>query len=71
MSTDAFAHTAPVWIGRVGSTEDAARRAAAEDLLRGLAGARQRLEAGYAGTEIPLIRAHFDGARSVLEEWAR
>jgi TolB protein len=71
MSTDAFAHTAPVWIGSVGSTEDGARRAAAQDLLRGLVGARQRLEDGYAGIEIPVLQRHFDRARSVLEEWAR
>jgi TolB protein len=71
MSTDAFAHTAPVWIGSVGSTEDVARRTAAEDLLRGLAGARRRLEAAYAGAEIPVLEGHFDRARSVLEELAR
>jgi TolB protein len=36
MSYAHFAHTQPVWIGRIGSTEPAAARAAAKDLLKAL-----------------------------------
>jgi TolB protein len=71
MGTHAFAHTAPVWIEEVGSTEDGARIAAAEDLLRALEAARLRLEAGYGDAEIPQLEAHFDRARAVLEGWSR
>ena len=66
MDSYAFAHTAPVWLGRVGSTDPAAERAAAADLLRALAVAERRLEAAYAGSEIPRLRAHFAAARDTL-----
>ena len=71
MDSYAFAHTAPVWLGRVGSTDPGAERAAAEDLLRALAVAELRLEAGYAGSEIPRLRAHFAAARDTLTARAR
>jgi TolB protein len=66
MDSYAFAHTAPVWLGRVGSTDPDAARTAAADLLRALAVAERRLEAGYAGSEIPRLRAHFAAARDTL-----
>jgi TolB protein len=71
MADQVFAHTAPVWVGQRASTEPAARRAAAADLLRLLANAQQRLEAGYAGTSIPRLTADFASARQRLEELAR
>jgi TolB protein len=67
MSTYPFAHTAATWLGRVGSTEPAAEREAARDLLRALDVAEARLEAGYEGTEIPLLRERFRQARAELE----
>jgi TolB protein len=71
MDSYAFAHTAPVWLGRVGSTDREARRAAVADLLRALTVAERRLEAGYAGSEIPRLRAHFAAARDTLMAQAR
>jgi len=71
MAEYAFAHTAPIWIGSRGSTDLAARRAAAADLLRALGVAERRLEAGYAGTEIPRLRAYFREARATLEALTR
>jgi hypothetical protein len=71
MAYTTFAHTAPIWLGSHGSVDVGARRAAAHELLAALANARQRLEAGYEGTEIPRLRAHFDAARSRLEALAR
>jgi TolB protein len=71
MGEMAFAHTAPVWIGARGSTEPVARRAAAEVLRRLLASNVERVEVGYAGTEIPRLRAHFAAARVVLDSLAR
>jgi TolB protein len=71
MNTTAFAHTSPVWIGSVGSTDPAARRAAAADLLRALANARQRVEAGYPAEAVPSLRERFERARLELERMAR
>ena len=67
MAEYSFAHTAPVWIGNRGSTEPAAQRAAAADLLRALDNAEKRLVAGYGDAPIPKLRAHFAGARTILQ----
>ncbi|MEO7964988.1 MAG: CehA/McbA family metallohydrolase [Gemmatimonadaceae bacterium] len=67
MADMAFAHTAPIWIGSKASTEPIARRAAATDLLRALDVAEQRLMTGYAGAEIPKLKAHFAEARVTLQ----
>ena len=67
MANMTFAHTAPIWIGTRLSTDPELRRAAAGDLLRALANAETRLDAGYAGTPIPNLKAQFAAARSRLE----
>ncbi len=67
MDSYAFAHTAPVWIARVGSTEPGARMTAARDLLRALDVADQALEIGYANADHPRLLAHFAAARRRLE----
>lgn len=71
MAEYAFAHTAPIWIGTVGSTDAAARKAAAMELLRALAAAERRLKVGYAGEDIPKLEAYFAEARTRLERLAR
>lgn len=71
MDSYAFGHTAPLWIGRIGSTDPEAERAAARDLLRVLGTAEQRLVAGYQGTDIPNLRARFQQARQELERRTR
>lgn len=71
MASRTFAHTAPIWIGSRGSTDPASRRAAAADLLRALANAKGRLDAGYAGSPIPRLEAHFSDARQRLEALGR
>jgi TolB protein len=71
MNSTAFAHTSPVWIGSVGSTDPAARRAAAADLLRALANARQRVEIGYPAEAVPSVKQRFERARLELERMAR
>jgi TolB protein len=70
MSSYAYAHTSPVWIDRIGSTEPAARVAAARDLLRALDVADQALETGYTDAEHPKLLAHYAAARRILEAWA-
>ena len=69
MDSYPFAHTAPVWIDRVGSTEPAAKVAAARDLLRALDVADQALAAAYADAEHPKLLAHFAAARRILTGW--
>jgi TolB protein len=71
MAEYAFAHTAPIWIGRKGSTDPAARRAASADLLRALSVAERRLVAGYDGAEIPTLTTYFVEARRRLEALGR
>ena len=71
MASRTFAHTAPIWIGSRGSTEPAARRDASRDLLRALENAEARLDAGYAGSPIPVLKGHFSSARARLTALTR
>ena len=66
-----FAHTAPLWIGRKGSTDLVARKAAAADLLAALGANEKRLDAGYAGSEIPRLKGYFAEARTILQGLSR
>jgi TolB protein len=67
MDSYAFAHTAPIWITRVGSTEPVAKASATSDLLRALDVADQALAIGYADADHPRLLAHFAAARRALE----
>ena len=69
MSSYAYAHTAPVWIDHIGSTEPSAKLAAARDLVRALGVADDALAIGYAGADHPRLLAHYAAAREVLESW--
>lgn len=66
MGSYPFAHTAPVWIAERGSSEPAARAAAAADLLRALEVATASLEQAYAGTPIPRLSQRFEEARQKI-----
>jgi len=68
MDSAPWAHTAPIWIGAVGSTEPSARSAAAADLLRALDVSKARLESGYGEADIPRLLEHFAKARARLLE---
>lgn len=70
MANYPFAHSAPVWIGSVGSSAPEARAAAAAELLEILGVARGRLVLGYGGADIPNLLARFDAARDRLEALA-
>jgi TolB protein len=69
MDSSAFAHTAPVWIDRIGSVDPPVRYAAARDLLRALDVADQALAIAYTGAEHPRLLAHFAAARQQLGSW--
>lgn len=62
-----FAHTSPVWIGKVGSTDPAAVRAAANDLLRALDSADTRLKASYPGDTGQRLKQRVADARKKLQ----
>ena len=68
MDSYAYAHTSPVWIDHVGSTEPGARAAAARDLLAALTVAYQALEIGYPDAAHPRLLAHFAAARRLLSD---
>ena len=70
MAAYPFAHSAPVWIGEVGSVDAGARRAAAADLLRVLDTSQVRFEAAYEGVEAPALRDRFARARAKLVQLA-
>jgi TolB protein len=70
MDSYPFAHTAPIWFGRVGSTEAEAARRSAQDLLRWMDVADRTLEQGYSGVTVPELRARFAAARRRLQAQA-
>jgi TolB protein len=65
-----FAETGPVWFGEIGSTDAAAARRSAQNLLMLLDAAEEDLKAGYGNTPIPNLLGHFGRARARLEELA-
>jgi TolB protein len=68
MDSYPFAHTAPIWIGSVGSTDSETRRTAAMELISILDISEQRLKEGYLGIPIPKLQAQFNKARKRLED---
>jgi TolB protein len=66
MSYAHFAHTQPIWIGRVGSIEPAAARAAATDLLAALAYSEGKFAASYGKSVPPGLTARVEATRKKL-----
>jgi TolB protein len=66
MDSYPFAHTGPVWFGRVGSTDTSAARIAAKELLQWLDVADTRLAGRYGAADIPKLKARFAEARTKL-----
>ena len=62
-----FAHTAPIWFGRVGSSDAAVAKASAQDLLRWMDVAEKRMEQGYSGAKVDNLKKRFGEARRILE----
>jgi len=61
-----FAHSSPIWITAIGSTESGARAAAAADLIRAIDAAEAQALEAYGDVEMPRLRARFDAARERL-----
>jgi TolB protein len=66
-----FAHTAPIWFGKTGSSDAAAAKAAAQDFLRWMDVAEKRLEHGYSGAKVDKLKKRFAEARRILETRAK
>jgi TolB protein len=62
-----FAHSSPIWIDKIGSTEASARNAAAADLLRGIDAAEKLAKEAYGERPMPNLYKRFEDARNVLK----
>jgi TolB protein len=71
MDSYPFAHTAPVWIGSVGSTDPAAARRAAGDLIMALEVAEVRVKQAYGDASAPVLLGRIAAARQKLEALVR
>jgi TolB protein len=61
-----FAHSAPIWIGSVGSTQADARTAAAADLMRALDSVELRINQAYGDQPMTRLMDRIERAREVL-----
>jgi TolB protein len=71
MDSYPFAHSAPVWFNRTGSTDAEATRRSAQDLLSWMDVAEKRLNEGYAGASAEKLKKRFADARRRLETMAK
>ena len=71
MDSYLFAETSPVWFGKVGSTDPAAARRSAGNLLMVLDASERKLREGYGDLPIPELLGHFAQARARLAELAQ
>ncbi len=62
-----FAHSSPIWIGRVGSTDPQVRTAAARDLLRAVETSIAAFDEAYGEVPTPRLDGRLDDARRRLE----
>jgi len=63
-----FAHSSPIWIDKIGSTEKMSQKAAAQDLIRAIDAAKTKAKTAYGDVPIPRLMARFEKARTKLEE---
>lgn len=66
MDSYPFAHTGPVWIGNVGSTDPSARQESARTLLKILDLSWGRIQATYGSNSVDNQKAYFQEAREKL-----
>jgi len=66
MDSYPFAHTSPIWIDHVGSTDSAAKAAATTDLLNALDSARSRAKGAYGDQEIDKFNNRITAAKQAL-----
>jgi TolB protein len=69
MASYPFGHTAPIWIGTIGSVDPEARRTAAGQLLAALDQFAPRIATAYAGEDSTQLAARFTRAKECLQEY--
>ncbi|MGY8985744.1 MAG: CehA/McbA family metallohydrolase [Sphingomonadales bacterium] len=62
-----FAHSSPIWINKIGSTERLSRVAAVNDLMSAIDAAEKSAKSAYGVVPMARMMARFDKARKVLE----
>jgi TolB protein len=61
-----FAHSSPIWINQMGSTDKTASASAAADLISAINAAEQQVRDAYGDRAMPKIYARFEAARTKL-----
>jgi TolB protein len=62
-----FAHSSPIWIKEVGSTDKVASSTAAKDLIRAINVSEERARKSYGERSMPRLYKRFEDARTALE----
>ena len=63
-----FAHSSPIWIESIGSTDANSRKAAAADLIRAIDASERIAKAAYGEVEMSRMMTRFEEARVRLRE---
>ncbi len=63
-----FAHSSPIWIDSIGSTDANSRKVAAADLIRAIDASERIAKAAYGETEMNRMTTRFEEARVKLRE---
>ncbi|MFN3997394.1 CehA/McbA family metallohydrolase [Algoriphagus sp.] len=63
-----FAHSSPIWIESIGSTDPNSRKAAAADLIRAIDASERIARVAYGETEMTRMMTRFEEARKKLRE---
>lgn len=71
MTVFQFAHSSPVWIGRIGSTDPQSAKAAARDLLRALEYSELKFNEGYSNGIPAGLKKRIDQTRRELDMLTR
>ncbi len=66
-----FAHSAPIWFNKIGSSDAISAKNSAQDLLRWMDVAEKRMNQGYEGASVENLRKRFADARKILEARAK
>jgi TolB protein len=61
-----FAHSSPIWINEIGSTDLDAKQSASVDLLKAIDAAEKRAKDAYKEQDMPKLYKRFEQARAKL-----
>jgi len=62
-----FAHSSPIWIKKIGSTDKTAKAAAAADLIRAINAAQDNAKKAYGERPMPRLYQRFKDAKTALK----